>query len=142
MTLSHVLERQSLELAYQFLLPLYIYAAIPTIFNTIPTNIDINLPSAHISYSLISGGHMNNTQLLLLALNCINENRNPSHTELSRIYVLYRTKINYKNISINEFMLNLNWLLIDEQKIQKMMYFIESYLHLSSKKAKERKHVK
>ncbi len=30
---------------------------------------------------------MTSTQLILLALTCINENREPSHTEQSRIYV-------------------------------------------------------
>nr|ELR5136008.1 hypothetical protein [Providencia rettgeri] len=84
---------------------------------------------------------MNNNQLLLLALNCINENREPSHTELSKIYVFYRTEIDYKGISIDEFMLNQNWQLVDEKRIRKVMNFIETYLHLSSKKAKDRKHV-
>ena len=82
---------------------------------------------------------MNTTQLLLLALNCINENRELSHTELSKIYVFYKTEIDYKNISIDEFMLNQNWLLTDEYNTQKVMNFIETYLHLSSKKAKDRK---
>ncbi|EMI7062219.1 MULTISPECIES: hypothetical protein [Providencia] len=84
---------------------------------------------------------MNNNQLLLLALNCINENREPSHTELSKIYVFYRTEIDYKGISIDEFMLGQNWELVDEKRIHKVMNFIEEYLHLSSKKAKDRKHV-
>ncbi|EJD6044772.1 hypothetical protein M0J40_RS19320 [Providencia rettgeri] len=84
---------------------------------------------------------MSITQLLLLALNCINENREPSHTELSKIYVFYRTEIDYKGISIDEFMLNQNWQLVDEHKVQKVMNFIEMYLHLSSKKAKDRKHI-
>lgn len=84
---------------------------------------------------------MNNNQLLLLALNCINENREPSHTEMSKIYVFYRTEIDYKGISIDEFMLSQNWQLIDESKAQKVMSFIEAYLHLSLKKAKDRKHV-
>lgn len=84
---------------------------------------------------------MNNNQLLLLALNCINENREPSHMELSKIYVFYRTEIDYKGISIDGFMLNQNWQLVDEKRIHKVMNFIEEYLHLSSKKAKDRKHV-
>ncbi|MCG9949212.1 hypothetical protein MIB43_004665 [Providencia rettgeri] len=84
---------------------------------------------------------MSNTQLLLLALNCINENREPSHTELSKIYVFYRTEIDYKGISIDEFMLSQNWQLVEEHKVQKVMSFIETYLHMSSKKAKDRKHV-
>ncbi|MEY0031309.1 hypothetical protein AB7459_17745 [Providencia rettgeri] len=84
---------------------------------------------------------MNNNQLLLLALNCINENREPSHTEQSKIYVFYRTEVDCKGISINEFMLNQNWQLADEQKIQKVIRFIEIYLHLSLKKAKDRKNV-
>ncbi|ENN8375993.1 hypothetical protein ACAX46_001390 [Providencia rettgeri] len=84
---------------------------------------------------------MNNNQLLLLALNCINENREPSHTELSNIYVFYRTEIDYKGISIDEFMLNKNWQLVDKKNIQKAVSFIETYLHLSSERAKDRKHV-
>ncbi|EOE1542900.1 MULTISPECIES: hypothetical protein [Providencia] len=84
---------------------------------------------------------MNKNQLLLLALNCINENREPSHSEQSKIYVFYRTEVDYKGISINEFMLNQNWQLADEQKIQKVIRFIETYLHLSLKKAKDRKNV-
>lgn len=84
---------------------------------------------------------MNNNQLLLLALNCINENREPSHTELSKIYVFYRTEIDYRGISIDEFMLGQNWKLVEEKRIHKVMRFIETYLHLSSEKAKDRKHV-
>ncbi|MDH2321566.1 hypothetical protein AB7185_11220 [Providencia rettgeri] len=84
---------------------------------------------------------MNNNQLLLLSINCINENREPSHTEQSKIYVFYRTNVDYKGISIEEFMLNQNWQLVDEKKIQKVMSFIETHLHLSSEKAKDRKHV-
>ncbi|MEQ5110087.1 hypothetical protein ACBQ54_00160 [Providencia vermicola] len=84
---------------------------------------------------------MTSTQLILLALTCINENREPSHTELSNIYVFYRSEIDYKGISIDEFMLSQNWQLVDEKKIQKVMSFIETHLHLSSEKAKDRKHV-
>ncbi|EMH6405674.1 hypothetical protein RYG28_004155 [Providencia rettgeri] len=84
---------------------------------------------------------MNNNQLLLLALNCINENREPSHTELSKIYVFYRTEIDCKGISIDEFMPSQNWKLVDEKRIHKVMGFIEAYFHLSSEKAKDRKHV-
>lgn len=84
---------------------------------------------------------MNNNQLLLLALNCINENREPSHTELSKIYAFYRTEIDYKGISIDEFMLGQNWQLVDDKSIHKVMSFIETHLHLSSEKAKDRKHV-
>ncbi|MEQ5573338.1 hypothetical protein ABN306_10945 [Providencia huaxiensis] len=84
---------------------------------------------------------MNNNQLLLLALNCINENREPSHTEQSKIYVFYRTEIDYKCISIDEFMLNQNWQTVDDERTQKVTSFIETYLHLSLKKAKDRKHV-
>lgn len=84
---------------------------------------------------------MNNNQLLLLALNCINENREPSHTEQSKIYVFYRTEIDYKGISIDEFMLSQNWQLVEEKKILKAISFIETYLHLSSEKVKDRIHV-
>ncbi|WP_375097473.1 hypothetical protein [Providencia sp. SKLX146130] len=51
---------------------------------------------------------MTSTQLILLALTCINENREPSHTEQSRIYVFYKTEIDDKAISINEFILLLS----------------------------------
>ncbi|WP_334054990.1 hypothetical protein [Providencia huaxiensis] len=84
---------------------------------------------------------MNNNQLLLLALNCINENREPSHTEQSKIYVFYKTEVDCKGISIDEFMLSQNWQLVEEKKILKVMSFIETYLHLSLKKTKDRKHV-
>lgn len=43
------------------------------------------------------------TQLFLLALNCINDNRKLSHTEQSMIYVFYRKNI-AGLISIDEFM--------------------------------------
>ena len=46
---------------------------------------------------------MNTTQLLLLTLNCLSENRDPSHTEQSHIYVFYKTQIE-KKMSIDEFM--------------------------------------
>lgn len=84
---------------------------------------------------------MNNNQLLLLALNCINENREPSHTEQSKIYVFYRTEMDYKGISIDEFMHNQNLQTVDDKMAQKIMSFIETYLHLSSEKVKDRKHV-
>ncbi|MBS0858350.1 hypothetical protein [Providencia rettgeri] len=43
------------------------------------------------------------TQLFLLALNCINDNRKLSHTEQSKVYVFYRKNI-AGLISIDEFM--------------------------------------
>lgn len=43
------------------------------------------------------------TQLFLLALNCINDNRKLSHTEQSMVYVFYRKNI-AGLISIDEFM--------------------------------------
>ncbi|MEI9716300.1 hypothetical protein [Moellerella wisconsensis] len=82
---------------------------------------------------------MNATQLFLIALNSINENREPSHTELSKIYVFYRAEIENKNISINEFILNQDWPLTDGHDTQKVLHFIETYLHLSLIKASARK---
>lgn len=46
---------------------------------------------------------MNKTQLILLALNCINENREPTHTEQSRIYIFYKTKVENMDFPINTF---------------------------------------
>lgn len=39
-------------------------------------------------------------------------------------------------------MLNQNWQLVDEKMTQEVMSFIETYLHLSSEKANDRKHAK
>lgn len=86
---------------------------------------------------------MNNTQLLLLALNCINENREPSHTELSKIYVFYRTDVGCKGISINEFILLLSnsslYCQIEQPKRAPVIEFIESYLSSSADKSHARK---
>lgn len=82
---------------------------------------------------------MNATQLFLIALNCINENREPSHTELSKIYVFYRAEIENKNISINEFILNQDWPLADGHNTQIVLHFIGAYLNLSLIKASNRK---
>lgn len=85
---------------------------------------------------------MNNNQLLLLSINCINENREPSHTEQSRIYVFYKTEIDGKAISINEFILLLShsslYCQIEQSKIAPVIEFIESYLNLSSDKSHSR----
>lgn len=85
---------------------------------------------------------MNNNQLLLLALNCINENREPSHTELSRIYVFYKTEIEGSAIFINDFILLLSnstvHYQIEQSKIAPVIEFIESYLNLSSNKSQSR----
>lgn len=63
---------------------------------------------------------MNKTQLILLALNCINENREPSHTEQSRIYVFYKTETESVDISVNTFILSLTQVVDkSEVKIQK-----------------------
>lgn len=82
---------------------------------------------------------MSNTQLLLLALNCINENGEPSHTELSKIYVFYRTEIDYKGISIDEFMLLLSnsslYYQIERSKRAPVIEFVESYLSSSADKS-------
>lgn len=80
---------------------------------------------------------MNITQLFLLALNCINEHREPSHTEQSIIYVFYRTNI-AGLISIDEFMDKFVELSVycDSSKQNKAfaIKLIEKYLHLSANK--------
>ena len=48
---------------------------------------------------------MNTTQLVLLALTCINEKRELTHTEQSHVYVFYKTEVESRNISVNEFIL-------------------------------------
>ncbi|CAG9414726.1 hypothetical protein [Providencia alcalifaciens] len=80
---------------------------------------------------------MNITQLFLLALNCINEHREPSHTEQSIIYVFYRTNI-AGLISIDEFMemfINLS-VYCDSPKRNKELTIelIEKYLYKSANK--------
>ncbi|HBO23972.1 MAG TPA: hypothetical protein DD649_13960 [Providencia sp.] len=86
---------------------------------------------------------MNTTQLLLLALNCINEKMEPSHTELSLIYVFYKTEIEGNAISINEFILLLYnstlYYQIEQSKIAPVIEFIERYLSLSADKSLSRK---
>ncbi|WP_272521071.1 hypothetical protein [Providencia sp. PROV202] len=80
---------------------------------------------------------MNITQLFLLALNCINEHREPSHTEQSIIYVFYRTNI-AGLISIDEFMemfINVS-VYCDSPKRNKELTIelIEKYLYKSANK--------
>ncbi|AFH95227.1 hypothetical protein [Providencia stuartii] len=86
---------------------------------------------------------MTSTQLILLALTCINENREPSHTEQSRIYVFYKTEIDEKAISINEFILLLSnsslYCQIEQPKRAPVIEFIESYLSSSADKSHARK---
>lgn len=79
---------------------------------------------------------MNTTKLLLLALNCIRENRAPSYVEQSRINVFYRTKICNKNISINEFMFDLNQIQIEEPRKKPVIDLIYTYIC----KSEEKKH--
>lgn len=86
---------------------------------------------------------MTSTQLILLALTCINENREPSHTEQSRIYVFYKTEIDDKAISINEFILLLSnsslYCQIEQPKRAPVIELIESYLSSSADKSHARK---
>ncbi|WP_272580928.1 hypothetical protein [Providencia sp. PROV266] len=79
---------------------------------------------------------MNKTKLILLALNCIKENREPSQTEQSKIYVFYRTEICDKNISVDKFMLSLNTDLIEQSKQTLVANLIYKYIC----KSKEKKH--
>lgn len=82
---------------------------------------------------------MNTTQLLLLILNSLNENRELSHTEQSRIYAFFKVEIEANNISINEFMFNLNdssiVYLIDSHKRPFLIERLEHALYLASEKA-------
>lgn len=86
---------------------------------------------------------MTSTQLILLALTCINENREPSHTEQSRIYVFYKTEIDDKAISINEFILLLSnsslYCQIEQPKRAPVIELIESYVSSSADKSHARK---
>ncbi|MGS8101272.1 hypothetical protein [Providencia sp. PROV_01] len=74
---------------------------------------------------------MNTTQLLLFALNCINENRETTHTEKSHIYVFYKNEIENKQ-SINDFMLNFESMQIcqqiEQQKRAQVIAFVEGDL--------------
>jgi hypothetical protein len=80
---------------------------------------------------------MNITQLFLLAVNCINDNRKPSHTEQSIIYVFYRTNI-AGLISIDEFMKKLVSLSIyfdsSQQHKASSIKLIEEYFYKSRDK--------
>ncbi|HHR6575332.1 TPA: hypothetical protein ACS8DH_002822 [Providencia alcalifaciens] len=86
---------------------------------------------------------MSNTQLLLLALNCINENREPSHTEQSRIYVFYKTKVESMNISANAFILSLMQLIdnseIKTQKRESIFDFLNVHINNAAIKSENRK---
>ncbi|WP_273804214.1 hypothetical protein [Providencia rettgeri] len=85
---------------------------------------------------------MNNIQLLLLTLNCINENREPSHAEQSRIYVFYKTEIESMNISIDIFMLTLmktlDMALINSQKSEDTFNFLNVHMNDAAIKSKSR----
>lgn len=87
---------------------------------------------------------MNITQLILLALNCISENREPSHTEQSRIYVFYKTKIENMDITVNAFILSLIQLIdkstINIQKRESIFDFLNVYINDAAIKSENRKH--
>ena len=86
---------------------------------------------------------MNITQLILLALNCTNENRDASHTEKSHIYVFYKTKIENMDISVNAFIL-FSMQLIDNseiniQKRESIIDFLNVYINNAAIKSENRK---
>ncbi|HGF6560554.1 TPA: hypothetical protein ACF2YT_001463 [Providencia alcalifaciens] len=80
---------------------------------------------------------MNITQLFLLALNCINDNRKLSHTEQSMVYVFYRKNI-AGLISIDEFMemfINLSVYCDSPNRNKELtIELIEKYLYKSARK--------
>lgn len=86
---------------------------------------------------------MNKTQLILLALNCINENREPSHTEQSLIYVFYKTEIESMDISVNAFILLLAQVIdnseINIQKRESIIDFLNVHINNAEIKSKNRK---
>ncbi|WP_272693695.1 hypothetical protein [Providencia sp. PROV039] len=86
---------------------------------------------------------MNKNQLVLLALNCINENRKPSHTEQSRIYVFYKTAIESMDISVNTFILSLTQIVdtyeISIQKRESIFDFLNVHINNAAIKSENRK---
>ncbi len=83
---------------------------------------------------------MNTTQLLLLALNCINENKEPTHLEQSHIYVFYCTQIVDMKLTINDFMtqLQINNLVRDTEKETAILSFVIENLTKAEKKFNDR----
>ena len=83
---------------------------------------------------------MNTNQLLLLALNCINEKREPSHTERSHIYVFYRTQVLDMKLSISNFItqLQINDLVYDSEKKAAVLSFLDNNLEKSVTKFNDR----
>ena len=83
---------------------------------------------------------MNTTQLLLLALNCINENKEPTHLEQSHIYVFYCTQIVYMKLTINDFMtqLQINDLVRDAEKEAVILNFVKNNLTKAEEKFNDR----
>ncbi len=83
---------------------------------------------------------MNTTQLLLLALNCINENKEPAHLEQSRIYVFYCTQIVDMKLTINDFMtqLQVNDLVRDTKKETAILSFMRKNLTKAERKFNDR----
>lgn len=86
---------------------------------------------------------MNKTQLILLALNCINENREPSHIEKSRIYVFYKTKIENMDISVNALILSLiqpiDKPVLSIQKRESIFDFLNMHINNAAIKSENRK---
>lgn len=87
---------------------------------------------------------MNKTQLILQALNCINENREPSYTEQSRIYVFYKTKMESMDISVNAFILLLIQAIdnseINIKKRESTIDFLNVHINNAAIKSENRKH--
>ncbi len=85
---------------------------------------------------------MNKTQLILLALNCINENREPSHTEQSLIYVFYKTEIENMDFSINTFILSMtqviNISMLNIQKRESIFDFLNVHFNNAAIKSENR----
>lgn len=83
---------------------------------------------------------MNTTQLLLLALNCINENKEPTHLEQSHIYVFYCTQIADMKLTINDFMtqLQINNLVRDTKKEAAILNFVKNNLTKAEEKFNDR----
>ncbi len=83
---------------------------------------------------------MNTTQLLLLALNCRNENKSPTHLEQSHIYVFYCTQIVDMKLTIDDFMtqLQINDLVRDTKKETAILSFLSESLAKAEKKFNDR----
>ncbi len=83
---------------------------------------------------------MNTTQLILLALNCHNENKEPTHLEQSRIYVFYCTQIVDMKLTIDDFMaqLQINDLVRDTKKETAILSFLSDNLVKAENKFNDR----